>query len=151
MYIMKGEGNNIGFLETDGVSYNLYCTGCSIRCPECHNKEMWNMKSGINTPISDIVEDIKSNLELIDNICILGGEPTDQEEDLLELLETLNDLSLGIWLYTGKPEELILKSEIYNYCNIIKVGEYDDTLAKEGTMLASSNQKFIPGGRKPCK
>lgn len=151
MYIMQSKENNIGFAETAGISYNLYCTGCSIRCPDCHNKEMWDMESGENISISHIIEDIKSNLELIDNVCILGGEPTDQEEELLELLEALNELSLGIWLYTGKSEELILKSEIYDYCNIIKVGTYDEELAREGTMLASSNQKFIPGGRKSCK
>lgn len=151
MYIMKNDDNTLGFGETDGISYNLYCTGCSLRCPGCHNKEMWDINSGVNTPISEIIEDIKSNLEIIDNVCILGGEPTDQEEDLLELLEALNNLSLGIWLYTGKSEELILKSDVYDYCNVIKVGRYDEKLTEDALNLASTNQKFIPGGRKPCK
>lgn len=149
MHIWIGGIDKSAVAETDGIAYTIYFSGCSIKCPECHNKELWDMKSGDRLKVSALVEDIKENLELIDTVCLVGGEPTDQPEGLKELLISLQDLPISIWLYTGRDEEYVKKLDITKYCDVIKYGNYDSSYPKErGSRLATGNQYFVRNNRK---
>lgn len=110
------------FLESNTVSYNVYFSGCSIRCEGCHNEELWDKESGFKTDTDTIIQNIKKSLELIDAVVILGGEPTDQREALLDLLIKLQDLNVDVWLYTGRQEEQV--EDLKKYCTYIKIGKY---------------------------
>jgi anaerobic ribonucleoside-triphosphate reductase activating protein len=135
--------------ETDGIAYTIYFSGCPIRCPGCHNQELWDKESGKEVDIDCIIKDVRGNLELINTVCILGGEPTYQLEALKELLLKLQDLPIKIWLYTGlqvgQLEELIN----LDLCDVIKCGCYDENTPPEpGSRLASGNQYFVYIDRK---
>lgn len=169
--ILSQQGNDLAFCETTGISYNIYFTGCSIRCPHCHNPEMWDEDVGTATPIDEVVNDVKRHLELIDAVCILGGEPTDQLGGLLSLLEALQWMNISIWVYTGLNFDDPKIRKIYGLCDYIKCGNYEHDLTTKsresnesnacndssvyneykdnitGLELASSNQYFKRGGR----
>ena len=166
--ILSQAQHNLAFCETTGISYNIYFTGCSIRCSHCHNPELWDEDVGTATSIDDVVNDIKKHLELIDAVCILGGEPTDQLEGLLSLLEALQWMNVSIWIYTGLDFDDPKVREIHSLCDYIKCGNYEHDLATKsrdsnesnacnesneyrdnitGLKLASSNQYFKRGGR----
>lgn len=154
--IRIADKEEIAFLETTGISYNIYFVGCSIRCSDCHNPQLWDPQSGKEVSVQTVVKDIEKNLELIDNVCILGGEPTDQLEGLIELLLALQHLPVGIWVYTGREIHHPSVQAIYELCDFIKCGKYDHRLTKQNNDsknsivkigLASGNQYFINGGR----
>lgn len=149
------------FAETTGIAYTICVSGCSIRCPDCHNKELWEMEeSGTLVSIEDILKDIKRNDELLDAVCILGGEPTDQLEGLKELLKKLQPFPFDVWVYTGREAASAEVIQLLPFCNYIKCGRYIDntkhTTNTKHTMpselagvirLASDNQYIIRGGR----
>lgn len=152
----------IAFSETSGISYNIYFAGCSLHCNGCHNPQLWDTEAGEYVEVDTIIENIKNNLELIDSVCILGGEPTDQLPGLLALLGALQSLPVSIWVYTGRDKHEPQAAMIYNLCDVIKCGKYVQEPAKQaainsegeygnectiGIELASSNQYFIYGGR----
>ncbi|MDD4401967.1 MAG: 4Fe-4S cluster-binding domain-containing protein [Desulfitobacteriaceae bacterium] len=161
--------NDLAFSETTGISYNIYFTGCSIRCPHCHNPELWDEDVGVSTSVNDVVNNVKKHLELIDAVCVLGGEPTDQLEGLLSLLKELQWMNISIWVYTGLDFEDAKIRKIYNLCDYIKCGSYEHSMINKdssesnesnacndsneykdsitGLKLASSNQYFKRGGR----
>lgn len=145
--------DDLGFGETTGISYNIYFTGCSIRCPGCHNMELWDINAGHEILIEDIITNIKHQAELIDAVCILGGEPTDQYEGLVALLTELNKLPISIWLYTGLDFNNEKVQRVAKLCDYIKCGEYDVTKQSKtvgdiiNIELVSGNQYFKRGGR----
>lgn len=70
-----------------GTRYVIWFQGCSIRCPGCANKHMWEHDVG-----KEVVSPEELTLEVfkqmgIDGISITGGEPLDQYEELIAFLE----------------------------------------------------------------
>lgn len=128
------------FAETDGISYNIYFSGCSIRCEDCHNKHLWDKEKGYIQDVKELVAHIKSNLGLLDTVCILGGEPTEQPEALEELLTKLQEIPAEIYLYTGKEYKEV--SKLAHLCDYIKCGRFDKNIPSSGG-LASGNQYII--------
>ncbi len=73
----------------------IWFRGCSIRCKDCINKELWNRNPYSNQSISKVLSQIKN-----DDITFLGGEPLDQE-DIELLIDELKKQNKGIILFTG--------------------------------------------------
>lgn len=126
----------------DGPGYRtvLYLQGCSLKCPGCHNSELWNIKKGKSVYIDDLVNEIK-NICKNKKLTISGGEPLLQKDSVLSLLSKLKDFD--ICLYTGMNYEDVPK-KILKYLKYIKYGRYDSCLRTTITpYVGSSNQIFM--------
>lgn len=73
----------------------IWFRGCSIRCKNCINPELWERDSSVNKSVEEVLSLIKNN-----DVTILGGEPLDQE-DLELLIDKLIDQKKSIILFTG--------------------------------------------------
>lgn len=126
----------------DKPSFTIWFSGCSMKCDGCQNSRLWDITSGQEYGVNDVVYFVCRETELqdINTIVLLGGEPLEQNyESLLKMVTKLDMMGYKIWLYTGFEFEQIpesIKSHLYT----IKCGRYDKTLAKEG-FPSSSNQK----------
>jgi len=85
-----------------GTRYTIWFQGCSIRCPGCANKQMWEHDKGQEIEPTALVHKIWKQRG-IDGISITGGEPLDQYEELIKFLEELNAdcPDLDVFLTTG--------------------------------------------------
>lgn len=136
--------------ETSGISFNIYLSGCKGWCGNsCHSQHTWDFNSGSKLIYDELIEYMQSLKEFtFDHICILGGEPLDQDEDeLIVLLTHLKKFfpTKPLWLYTHFELEEVNKN-LFNYLDYIKTGKYEKDLkpAEEqfGVFLASENQKI---------
>lgn len=133
--------------ETNGVSLNLYLSGCHGYCPGCHSDHTWDFNSGEELIISSLVNYINDIPSFqFDNICVLGGEPLDQpEEEIVELLKALktNFPTKSLWLYTHF-EEFEVSQEVKDNLDYLKTGMYlkdlPEAKVQYGVYLASNNQ-----------
>lgn len=89
-----------------GMRVSLFVSGCTIKCPECFNKEAQDFKYGQKfTP--EIMEELLNELRrpFYQGLTILGGEPFElkTQPDLLNLIKTVkNELpDKDIWVYSG--------------------------------------------------
>lgn len=57
------------------ISLVVFTSGCNLRCPYCHNKDLWKMKQKSDYSTSDVVHILKTNF-IIDSLVISGGECT---------------------------------------------------------------------------
>lgn len=73
----------------------IWFRGCSIRCKDCINQELWNRNQNSNQSILEVLGQIQN-----DDITFLGGEPLDQE-DIELLIDELKKQNKGIILFTG--------------------------------------------------
>lgn len=135
----------------DGVNTTLFVSGCTFNCPGCFNKEAQDFNYGerFTFAVADkFVEYAKD--EHVVGVCILGGEPFQQNLDMLYHLvyRLRKEVKKPIHIWTGYLwEELISdknKKMILNYCDTLVDGRFD--IRKKNLSLkyrGSSNQRVI--------
>ena len=96
--------------------------------------------------MSSLVEDIKANMEGLEGITVLGGEPLQQPDAVLSLMQQAKELGLTVMLYTGyEPHEYTpVMQACHDASDLLIGGRYvaeqrDPSLRWRG----STNQSFI--------
>lgn len=105
-------------------SFDIYISGCTHNCSGCFNKELHDFNYGTALDVDYLVCKILDNADMIDKICIFGGDICCQDEvEAFNFLTTLSWLGIPIVVYTGKS-----KGEIWDWlwdiCSAIKCGRF---------------------------
>ena len=142
-------------IETLGPGRRLviWTKGCTKHCPHCANPELWDTAAAKEYSVSDIVTIIRNVYRetKFDGITISGGDPLEQKEDILTLLEQVQDLTEDILVYTGytleELERLWTEDEIRRlkqYISVLIDGPYIDAQnEKEIVLRGSANQRIL--------
>lgn len=128
----------------------IQVAGCSIRCAGCYVPETHERTNGKLTSIEKIVEEIDKKSGEHDGITILGGEPFDQPESLLHLVEKLKTKGYHLVIYSGYTLEDLMAQEseitngILSKTDLLIDGAFQRELAERaGEYRGSSNQRLI--------
>lgn len=132
-----------------GISATLFVSGCTNECDGCFNKKLWNFNYGDKFDKSIRAKFIKmASNTIVTSISILGGEPLEQGNDMLELVIELSKLNKPIWLWTGYELNDILnnelKKDIVSNVTVLIDGKF--VLSKRDLTLkyrGSSNQRVL--------
>ena len=129
-------------------AFEIYLSGCTIKCNGCHNPELWDFGYGdilSGHKLELIGHKINEANTLVQEIRILGGEPLDNDIDKLDaMLMYLNGRfpDKKLVLFTGY--NLVDLESKYKYVfdvfDKIKFGRYVEELRVEDRDYASSNQ-----------
>jgi pyruvate formate lyase activating enzyme len=91
---MNGNVHSIetfGTVDGPGIRYVIFLQGCLLRCQFCHNADTWEIGTGKQMSVEEIMHDLTSYLPFIDasdgGITVSGGEPLLQISFLLELFK----------------------------------------------------------------
>lgn len=132
-----------------GFRVSIYVQGCNNHCPGCFNPETWDFEGG-----REFTDKVKSKfLELgkskkIAGFSILGGEPLQQGEDMLDLVKEIKETypDKTIWMWTGcvyeelTPEQL----DIVKYVDVLIDGRFDmEHKTPRSRYKGSFNQRVI--------
>ena len=115
--------NYSNYYKTDltngvGVRVTLICSGCTVKCPDCFNKETWKFSYG--KPYTQEFEDqILQDLShpYVQGLSLLGGNPTEQRN-----IQTITNLckrvrkelpEKDIWCWTGHEFEYLKNNLLY--------------------------------------
>lgn len=132
----------------DGIGFrtSLYLSGCDLRCEDCHNKELWDIKAGNMMKVNELFEKIRGSFT---NITFIGGEPMMQAKPLTILAKEIkNNTNKDIWIYSGHTYEEILKKDTYlqllKYCDVLVDGKFDRKFFQNNLRFrGSTNQRII--------
>lgn len=134
------------FIYGPGCRFVIWVQGCSIRCRGCWNKEMWSFENKTILSVQELLRKMKSEINYIEGITLLGGEPLDQFAEVLELLVECRKLGLSTMLFTGyEMIEIIEKrmSAIKDLTDILITGRYDETKRTlNHQWIGSTNQEI---------
>ena len=84
-----------------GQRLGIWFQGCSIRCPGCISADTWGPGQR-RISLEALLEHIEPWLSVADGITLSGGEPFEQFDALLALLQALRQRSDGdILVYSG--------------------------------------------------
>jgi pyruvate formate lyase activating enzyme len=85
------------------VAATVFVAGCNFRCPYCHNPELVLpelIKKQPKIKEKEIFDFLTKRKNLLEGICITGGEPT-MQSDLIEFVKKVKDLGFLIKLDTN--------------------------------------------------
>lgn len=132
-----------------GVRVSIFMQGCHFHCKNCFNAETWCFDGG-NLFTDETIEHV---LELCDHdyitgLSILGGEPMHpvniKGSTKLAKLFKERYPQKTIWAWTGYTYDLLEKSEIINYLDVLVDGKYIDELFNPKLKWrGSENQRVI--------
>ncbi|MDU7440462.1 MAG: anaerobic ribonucleoside-triphosphate reductase activating protein [Clostridium sp.] len=150
MYYSKIKFNDVA--NGPGLRLSLFTSGCTHHCKGCFQPETWNFKNGEPFTLETqkyIIE--KSKNKYIAGMSLLGGDPLDNVDGILPLLQEYRKTfaaTKSIWLWTGYLFEEILKddlkSKLLSFIDVIIDGKFEENL-KDITLKykGSTNQRVI--------
>lgn len=143
----------IDVINGDGLRLSIFTSGCTIHCKGCFNKTSWDFNAGYeftNEIKNKIFKQMNESGYYYQGISILGGEPTDNSEELIEFIKEFrkNCVDKDIWIWTGRTIQEIEKNskylELINLCDVAVVGPFIESLKDLSLKYrGSSNQKII--------
>lgn len=135
-----------------GIRVSLFVSGCTHNCYNCFNKEYQNFAYGEKFQQEQVKQILDYlNKPQIKGLSLLGGEPMQNVEGLLPMLQEIRPKlreEQDIWLWSGYTFEEIVadknKKELLEYIDVLIDGLFvqskkDLTLKWRG----SSNQRII--------
>lgn len=90
------------------VACTVFLGGCNYRCPFCHNAELFTGKVKEVMSTDTFLTFLKKRQNLLDGVCVSGGEPTLSPE-LEQLLTEIKGLGFLVKLDTNGSRPAVLK------------------------------------------
>lgn len=131
-------------VDGEGIRDVVFFQGCPHRCEGCHNSQTWDYDGGTVYTAAQIVKELSNSSN---DITISGGEPLNQWDALIRLLELIRSTTTKrVWLYTGNtvvPTKGTYK-KLAKYVDVIVDGRYVKELRDTNLLFrGSSNQRII--------
>jgi len=143
---MNIRGYCLSKVNGPGNRFVLWTQGCSKGCSECFNPETWSnniFKELSPLQLFELIKDFE-----VDGVTISGGDPLEQEDELLELLMLLSTIRLrkGVILFSGftraEISSNIIRESCLRYIDVLIDGRYEKNLKVDFSLKGSSNQEF---------
>ena len=133
-----------------GIRATMFVSGCTHNCKGCFNQEYRNFNYGEDFTL----EKCEEFLNYVKNpnvkgVTILGGEPFDQDKDLLTLVRNIKlETGKPIWIFSGYTYEVLMERplarEILKHCEVLVDGPFVEELKDFRLKFrGSSNQRII--------
>lgn len=127
-----------------GRRIGIWFQGCSIRCPGCVSADTWGFGRG-NTTIEELLAVVSPWLKDADGVTISGGEPFDQPEALIVLLQALKlTEQQDVLVYSGHPIERLGRtlSLASGLIDALISDPYDESASQTLLLRGSDNQRL---------
>lgn len=135
-----------GTVDGPGIRFVVFIQGCTLKCKYCHNRDTWDLKSGKEISIDELLEEILKYKSYMDNsgggVTVSGGEPLVQAEFVTELFKSLKKLGIHTALDTAGSLPISDKiKELLKYTDlvILDIKHIDDEKAKKLTGFSNKN------------
>ena len=152
----------------EGVRTVIYVSGCSHKCPNCHNPETHDVKYGVEFTDelrNEIIDNIRKR-PFISGITLSGGDPL-HDNNVFEVYNLITEIKnkfpeKDIWLYTGFQFENIVnnplrsmlttfRKKIVELCDVVVDGRYIDELRDITLKWKGSNNQRVIDAQKSLK
>lgn len=150
-----------GTVDGPGIRFVIFLQGCPLKCLYCHNRDTWEVNSGNETKISDLVSEIKRYIPYMKSsnggVTVSGGEPLIQAKLITKLFQELHNLNIHTCLDTAGS--IPINSDIIELLNVtdlvlLDIKHIDDQRAKILTGLSNKNNlnfaQYLSDNGIPC-
>lgn len=125
-----------------GDRIGIWLQGCSIRCPGCVSMDTWDVQRG-GTTVESVLDAMGDWFSHANGVTISGGEPFDQPDALLVLLQGLRDRHSGdILVYSGYPLESLPLQRFSGLIDAVISDPFDVDAPQLLAIRGSDNQRL---------
>ncbi len=138
---------SFGTVDGPGIRYVIFMQGCSLKCKYCHNRDTWNLHSGTEITVNELVEKIEKYKPYIlpnGGVTVTGGEPLLQAPFLIRLFKKLKEKNIptaidtsGMFDITNDIKELLSYTDLV----LLDIKHIDDEKCKK--LVGFSNKKEL--------
>jgi anaerobic ribonucleoside-triphosphate reductase activating protein len=129
-----------------GLRAVVWLQGCTLGCTGCFNPTTHDAGAGFNADTADIARQLLTNSNKIEGVSISGGEPFQQPDALLDLLQRLSASPLSKLVFSGYTLAEIrrqpLGNTILKHLDVLIAGRYVHPRHLAVGLLGSSNQQI---------
>ncbi len=136
------------------LACTVFTHGCNFRCPFCHNASLVTARPEHVLTVDDFFEFLKTRVNLLDGVCVTGGEPLLQK-DISEFIARVKSLGFTVKLDTNgsfpkKLRELVtdglvdyvamdIKSSPEGYASAVGIDSFDLAPIRESVSFLLEN------------
>jgi len=125
----------------------IWLQGCNLKCPGCFNPETHPRKPHRLMTVDAVFDRIRESSSTIEGITLSGGEPLEQINPLINLLQRVRfATSLSVVLFSGYELEKINKMKkgehLLKMVDALIAGPYIEHLRLSQNLTGSSNQQI---------
>ena len=130
-----------------GVRTVIWLQGCRLRCSGCFNADTHPSKPRRLMTVDAVFDLIRESSSKIEGITVSGGEPLEQINPLIDLLQRVRyATSLSVVLFSGYELEKISKMnkgmDLLKMVDVLIAGPYIEHLRLSRNLTGSSNQQI---------
>jgi anaerobic ribonucleoside-triphosphate reductase activating protein len=96
-------------VDGPGLRYVIFTQGCPHRCPHCQNPETWDVGTGKEYSVRQVVRLLKQQKNPIRGVTFSGGEPFLQASELAEVALAARKIGWDVVTYTGFTWEQLIE------------------------------------------
>lgn len=138
---------SFGAVDGPGLRFIIFMQGCSLRCKYCHNRDTWDLNSGMEYTSDELVSKILRYKNYFSvsggGVTVSGGEPLLQLDFLIELFTKLKENKIhtaidtsGSFKITEKMKQLINLTDLF----LLDIKCINDEICKELTGVSNKNE-----------
>lgn len=136
---------SFGSVDGPGVRFVVFLSGCKMRCQFCHNPDTWQLKSGTEYTVDDLLKKAMAYRPYWKDkggITVSGGEPLLQIDFLLEFFKKAKEKGINTVLDTsGNP---FTKDEPF-YSKFVELMQYTDLVLLDIKHIDNEVHKTLTG------
>ncbi len=91
------------------MAATIFLGGCNFRCPFCHNSDLLGKDAEAQYTRDELLLFLKRRKNILEGVCITGGEPTLQADALESLILDIRELGLLIKLDTNGSRPSVIQ------------------------------------------
>ena len=124
---MNGKIHSIetfGTIDGPGIRFVVFMQGCTLKCKYCHNRDTWELHSGIKYSVDEVVKKALRSKPYIQNsnggVTVSGGEPLLQADFVVQLFKELKKNGFHTCLDTSGSIKITPKvEELLSYTDLV--------------------------------
>ena len=115
---------SLGAVDGPGIRFVVFMQGCHLKCKYCQNRDTWDINSGEQYTVKQVVEKIMryKNYIVASNggVTLSGGEPLLQQDFVISLFQELKKQNIstcldtsGMYTITDKIKQIVDLTDIF--------------------------------------
>lgn len=137
----------LGTLDGPGIRYVIFLKGCPLRCKYCHNPDSWDMSTGYEMSVDEIITEAKKYERYFKfsggGITISGGDPLMQQEFLEELLKAAKKEGIHTTIDTSGACNINRMTNFLDYTDLVLLDIKHFDTKKHFILTGSGNENTL--------
>ena len=115
---------SLGAVDGPGIRFVVFMQGCHLKCKYCQNRDTWDINTGNNYTVKEVIEKILryKNYILASNggVTLSGGEPLLQQDFVIAFFRELKKQNIstcldtsGMFSITDKIKQIVDLTDIF--------------------------------------